>query len=183
MKIYTKTGDNGTTGLIGGARVAKDDSRIEAYGALDELSAHLGLLHSLLSDADDQAFIERIQSNLFVIGSHLASDPAHPEYAARYTLAAEEVTFIEHEIDKIVHMIPPQSTFLLPGGCHSAAQAHVSRTVCRRAERRMVSLNEQVAIQEEIMLFINRLSDYLYVLARKSNFHEHVNEKKWQFTW
>ena len=183
MKIYTKTGDKGSTALIGGARVKKDDLRIETYGTLDELNAHLGVLDTLLTDAADKAFVQRIQSNLFVIGSYLACDPQHPAQADRYCLKSEEVNEMEQEIDRMTQTLPPQKTFLLPGGCPASAQAHVCRTVCRRAERRMVSLNEAHPIQLEILAFVNRLSDYLFVLARKANFNENVMEKKWELSW
>ena len=182
MKIYTKTGDDGTTGLIGGERVKKSDLRIETSGTVDELNSHLGLLNALMDDPQDKAFVEGIQSNLFVIGSHLASVDGHPEYTERYSLRIDVVKELEIEIDNIVAVITKQTTFLLPGGCVPAAQAHVCRTVCRRAERRMIQLQETQKIQADMLLYMNRLSDYLYVLARKLNFHHNVIEKKWEFT-
>ena len=183
MKIYTKTGDGGSTALIGGARVKKDDLRIETYGTLDELNAHLGVLDTLLTDAADKAFVQRIQSNLFVIGSYLACDPQHPAQADRFRLQPKEVNELEQEIDRMTQTLSLQKTFLLPGGCPASAQAHVCRTVCRRAERRMVSLNEAHPMRLEILAFVNRLSDYLFVLARKTNFNENVMEKKWELSW
>lgn len=183
MKIYTKTGDNGSTSLIGGTRVAKDDLSIETFGTLDELNAQLGLLRPMLHHQYDKAFVTHIQSLLFVIGSYLASDPAQPDKRQRYLLPAAEVQGIEKEIDKIVKQLPTQTAFVLPGGCRCAAQADVCRTVCRRAERRMISFHAHIPIQPEALQYINRLSDYLYVLARKINFQAKVTEKKWEYPW
>lgn len=182
MKIYTKTGDSGTTSLIGGRRVAKCDKRIEAYGALDELNAHLGMLVSLTADEDVRVFVEQIQCDLFDIGSYLAADP--PGNLCRGVSVIDDgaVRRLEEQIDAMVFSIPEQTCFIIPGGCREATWAHVCRTVCRRAERRMVDCGKDVCLSPQILHYMNRLSDYLFVLARKLNFVAHTAEKKWQST-
>ena len=179
-KVYTKRGDSGTTSLVGGYRVSKTNSRIEAYGTVDELSAELGLLASFMKDGDDKTLIIRTQRNLFTVCSNLATDKSKMEVAQSYTLDPSEVALLEEEIDNINSSIPPQESFIVPGGCHEAALAHVCRTVCRRAERRIFFLNESQAVDPEILQYINRLSDYLFVLARKLNFVAGVREKIWK---
>ena len=180
MKIYTKTGDGGTTALIGGARVAKSDLRIETYGTIDELNAQLGLLAAQLDGAADGALIEQIQTDLFVVGSHLATDPQKTEPARRYRLSDASVVRLEQEIDRMVASLPRQTAFLLPGGCLQAAQAPVCRPVCRRADRRMVELQQRQPIQPQVLQYINRLSDYLFVLSRRLNAAAGRAEKMWQ---
>ena len=179
-KVYTKTGDDGTTSLIGGIRVKKTNSRIEAYGTVDELSADLGLLASFMKDGPDKNQIYRIQRNLFTVCSYLATDKTKTQLAPSYTLDAAEVEALEAEIDKIIAGIPQQTAFILPGGSHEAAIAHVCRTVCRRAERRIFFLAETTELDPEVLQYMNRLSDYLFVLARKLNFIDGVREKTWQ---
>ena len=179
-KVYTKTGDKGTTSLIGGVKVRKTNSRIEAYGTVDELSADLGLLASFMKDGPDKNLIYRIQRNLFTVCSYLATDKAKTPLAPSYTLDPAEVAVLEKEIDTIVAGIPQQTAFILPGGSHEAAIAHVCRTVCRRAERRIFFLGESTELDPEVLQYMNRLSDYLFVLARKLNFVDGVREKTWQ---
>ena len=179
-KAYTKTGDEGTTSLIGGVKVRKTNSRIEAYGTVDELSADLGLLASFMKDGPDKNLIYRIQRNLFTVCSYLATDKAKTPLAPSYTLDPAEVAVLEKEIDTIVAGIPQQTAFILPGGSHEAAIAHVCRTVCRRAERRIFFLGESTELDPEVLQYMNRLSDYLFVLARKLNFVDGVREKTWQ---
>ena len=179
-KVYTKTGDEGTTSLIGGVKVRKTNSRIEAYGTVDELSADLGLLASFMKDGPDKNLIYRIQRNLFTVCSYLATDKAKTTLAPSYTLDPAEVAVLEKEIDTIVAGIPQQTAFILPGGSHEAAIAHVCRTVCRRAERRIFFLGESTELDPEVLQYMNRLSDYLFVLARKLNFVDGVREKTWQ---
>lgn len=179
-KVYTKTGDKGTTSLVGGVRVEKTNARIEAYGTVDELSAQLGMLASFMKDGDDKNLIYRTQRNLFTVCSYLATDKTQTPLAPSYTLDPGEVTVLEQEIDTINASIPPQTTFILPGGSHEAAIAHVCRTVCRRAERRIFKLNEQTELDPEVLQYMNRLSDYLFVLARKLNFIYGVREKIWK---
>ena len=178
-KVYTKTGDEGTTSLIGGVKVKKTNSRIEAYGTVDELSAHLGLLASFMKDGPDKQLVFRIQRNLFTVCSYLATDKTKTQLAPSYTLDPAEVEVLEQEIDSIVAGIPQQTAFILPGGSHEAAIAHVCRTVCRRAERRIFFLSESTELDPEVLQYMNRLSDYLFVLARKLNFVDGVREKTW----
>ncbi len=179
-RVYTKTGDKGTTSLVGGVRVSKTNPRIEAYGTVDELSAQLGLLASFMKDGADKDLIIRIQSKLFTVCSYLATDKTQTPLAPSYTLDPAEVKVLEDEIDHINGSLPPQTAFILPGGCHEAAQAHVCRTVCRRAERRIFALGETTELDGEVVEYINRLSDYLYILARKLNFNNGVREKIWK---
>ena len=179
-KVYTKTGDEGLTSLVGGYRVSKTNARIEAYGTVDELSANLGLLASYMKDGDDKTLIIRTQRNLFTVCSNLATDKSKMKVATSYTLDPEEVKILEDEIDAINANIPPQTAFILPGGSHEASFAHVCRTVCRRAERRIFFMNESTPVDAEILQYMNRLSDYLFVLARKLNFIDGVREKIWK---
>ena len=180
-KIYTRTGDKGTTSLVGGVRIKKSDARIEAYGTIDELSSHLGLLVSMLvPDYSERELLLRIQHCLFVIGSHLATDQSQtmlPHYAQ---LSEDEVGILEERIDQILSMGPETSGFVLPGGTMAAAQCHVCRTVCRRAERRIAKLSESAKVGTEITQYVNRLSDYLYVLAKKINFNAGQREIIWE---
>lgn len=179
-KVYTKHGDEGTTDLIGGLRVKKSNSRIEAYGTVDELSANLGLLASYMQDGDDKDLIIRIQRNLFTVCSYLATDTSKTDLAPSFTLDAAETQVLEDEIDAINQNIPAQTTFIIPGGSRIAAIAHVCRTICRRAERRIFFLNETTEQDPSVLHYMNRLSDYLFVLARKLNFIEGVREKIWK---
>ncbi len=179
-KVYTKTGDEGTTALVGGVRLKKTHPRIEAYGTIDELSAQLGLLVSFMKDGDDKNFVIRIQRQLFTVCSYLATDQSQTPLARSYTLDAQEVTLLEEAIDSINASLPVQTAFLIPGGSHEAALAHVCRTVCRRAERRIFSLAETAKVDAHVLEYVNRLSDYLFVLARKLNFIDGVREKIWK---
>lgn len=178
-KVYTKTGDDGTTSLIGGIRAKKTNSRIEAYGTVDELSAQLGLLVSFMKDSEDKNLVVRTQRNLFTICSYLATDTAKTPLAPSYTPDPAETAKLEEAIDRINASIPQQKHFILPGGSHEAAIAHVCRTVCRRAERRIFFLAEGTKVAPEVLQYMNRLSDYLFVLARKLNFIDGVREKIW----
>ncbi len=179
-RVYTKKGDDGMTSLVGGTRVTKTNARVEAYGTVDELSANLGNLASWMKDGDDKDLITRIQRNLFTVCSNLATDQSVVPVGPSYTLDPDEVILLEDEIDAINASIPPQTAFILPGGSHEAALCHVCRTVCRRAERRIFFLHETSPVQQEILSYINRLSDYLFVLARKLNFIDGVREKIWK---
>ena len=165
-RIYTKTGDQGTTQLPSGQRVDKDDAQVEAVGAIDELNAHIGLL---MAGLDDDALLPRlrqVQAMLFNIGGNLPTDD-------RLTLE------LEQDMDRMSATLPPIRDFIYPGGCRAAAQCHVCRTVCRRAERRFVSLDKDRHIDASKLRFLNRLSDYFFVLARKLNFVCNVTEKTW----
>ena len=179
-KVYTKTGDKGETSIIGGFRVKKCCERLEAYGTVDELSSHLGLLISMLPDGDDRTLLIRIQNNLFNVCSNLATDQSQTPLHDSAKLADGEIEVLEHEVDRMMKMLPERQGFILPGGTQAAAQAHVCRTVCRRAERRIVALSEVAIISPEIQQDVNRLSDYLFVLAKIINFNAGVSEIVWQ---
>lgn len=179
-KVYTKTGDKGATSLVGGIRINKSDVRIEAYGTVDELNAQLGLLAAHMPEGADKAMVERIQANLFNVGTHLATDQSHTPLYASAKLREGETEALEREIDTILASLPESQEFVLPGGSVSASLAHVCRTVCRRAERCVVALAAEATVGPEIQQYLNRLSDYLFVLAKKLNFMEGVNEKIWR---
>jgi cob(I)alamin adenosyltransferase len=169
MKIYTKTGDRGDTGLFGGPRVSKDAPRIEAYGTVDELNSVLGIVRTFLESGDVDALLERIQNELFSLGAQLAT----PNPTAHQTalIASSQIAALEKAIDRYEAGLEPLRQFILPGGTPAAAQLHLARTVCRRAERRLVTLVSDSAepIAEELMIYLNRLSDLLFVLAREVN--------------
>lgn len=177
--IYTRTGDQGTTSLIGGTRVSKGDPRLEAYGTVDELNAQLGLLSTYLADAQDLRFVQGVQHTLFAVCSHLATDRSKTVLKAAGTITPAQVEALEHEADRIDGLLPPFSAFVLPGGSRGAAVCHVCRTVCRRAERRIVALAAQAEISAEVLAYMNRLSDYLFLLSRKMN----IDEKKGEIFW
>ena len=179
-KVYTRTGDKGTTSLVGGVKISKSDVRLEAYGTVDELSAHLGLLATLLPEGEDRQNILRVQNNLFNVCTHLATDQSKTPLYPSAHLADGEITFLETEIDHIMKELPERQGFILPGGTQAAAQAHVARTVCRRAERRIAALAEVAVVGAEIQQYVNRLSDYLFVLAKKINFNSGQAEIIWQ---
>ena len=164
LKIYTKAGDRGKTSLFGGTKLSKDDIRIEAYGTVDELNAHLGLLKENIKDNHWESMLLGIQNNLFVIGSNLAVDPNHNFDLP--TISESDVEILEEEIDKMQENLRPLKHFVLPGGNLKAAHAHVARTVCRRSERRVVTLSNESTVDDLILKYLNRLSDYLFVLSR-----------------
>lgn len=169
--IYTRTGDKGTTSLVGGERVSKTDVRLEAYGTVDELNAHLGVLISLMDDAEFVKLLRNVQHCLFSVGAFLATNQENKMFPDSSVLTAEAVLQLEEAIDKTDSSLPSLKAFVLPGGCLAASYCHVCRTVCRRAERRILALEEQVGIvvDETIKRFVNRLSDFLFVLSRKLN--------------
>jgi len=179
FKIYTKTGDKGTTGLYGGARIPKHHIRIESYGTVDELNAHLGLLRDQLPDADDQQIIETIQNRLFTIGSNLASDPA--KEMTTPDLTEEDISLLENGIDNIDAVVPPLKNFILPGGHVLVSQTHICRCVCRRAERLVVALSESEpdTVPQILVIYLNRLSDYLFMLGRKLSHDLGAPETAW----
>jgi cob(I)alamin adenosyltransferase len=179
VKIYTRTGDSGETGLFDGTRVSKHDLRVEAYGDVDELNAVLGLVRAAGVDPDLDERLQRLQRDLFALGSRLA-DPRH-RIAERVTKAAlvdEDVTRLEAWIDEAEAQIPPLRRFILPGGSQAGALLHVARTICRRAERRIVSLGQD-AVDPGVLAYVNRLSDLLFVLARLANARAGVAEAEW----
>ena len=179
MKIYTRTGDSGETGLFDGTRVPKSDRRVSTYGDVDELNAWLGLACADVDDATIADMLERIQRDLFAIGARLA-DPAH-RIAPRVTKAAvtgDDVSRLEGWIDGLEAALPPLRRFILPGGTRAGAALHVARTVCRRAERAMVALGPD-AFEPELLTYVNRLSDLLFVMARAVNHGAGAPETEW----
>ena len=176
--VYTATGDKGTTSLVGGKRVSKDDVRLEAYGTVDELNAHIGLLDNLHNvPSDIKSFLRVIQNKLFNIGAYLATETAPGTKAMG--LDDDDIANIEHQIDLLDAELPPLRNFVLPGGAAGAAVCHICRTVCRRAERRILTLSESSTISPELLAYVNRLSDYLFILSRKINFNEGKEEIFW----
>ena len=178
-KVYTKTGDKGTTSLVGGIRINKADVRLEAYGTVDELNSHIGLLSAYVKDITIDDVLTRIQSDLFIVGTHLATDQSQTPLYPSAILPENEVEFIENEIDKILSELPEKLGFVLPGGGHAGAMAHVCRSVCRRAERCIVGLSSNSIVGDEIIQYVNRLSDYFFVLAKKLNIIDNKAEKIW----
>ena len=179
-KVYTRGGDKGKTSLVGGQRVSKASTRLEAYGTVDELSSHLGLLAALLPEGHEQQMVFRIQNCLFNVCTNLATDQSQTHLYPSAHLPEGEIELLEHEVDVIMNELPEAQGFILPGGCQEAAQAHVCRTVCRRAERVIVALSEEAIVSPEVQQYINRLSDYLFVLAKKLNFLRRKQEKIWE---
>ncbi len=177
MKIYTKTGDTGQTGLFGGGRVSKDSLRVHAYGSVDELNAVLGVARAIGMDATLDTLLARIQDELFVLGADLAT-PGEAKYIPR--VDSDYVTRLEQEIDQFEAELEPLKQFILPGGTPAAAQLHLARTVCRRAERQVVSLQAtEEALNSITLLYLNRLSDWLFVLARLANARAGVADVPW----
>ncbi|HKJ42928.1 MAG TPA: cob(I)yrinic acid a,c-diamide adenosyltransferase [Sunxiuqinia sp.] len=179
VQIYTKTGDDGTTALIGGARVKKYNIRLEAYGTVDELNSYIGLIASMNIELHAKEVLQRVQSVLLTIGAQLATDEAISSFKEQIPCKQEDIELLENEMDKMFKVLPKLTQFILPGGSQSAAHAHVARTICRRAERRIVELGEQTEINKNLIKFINRLSDYLFVLARKLSMNENIQENRW----
>ncbi len=179
MKIYTKTGDSGDTGLFGGPRVPKDDLRIEAYGTVDELNACLGLVRSEALSGDADALLGRLQNELFVVGAELAAPQPHPHVPH---IEATHIAALEQAIDQMEAQLPPLRQFILPGGCRAAALLHVARAVCRRAERRVVSLSRRAGepVSPLVLVYLNRLGDLLFVLARQVNAQSGRSDVAWQ---
>jgi cob(I)alamin adenosyltransferase len=176
-KIYTKTGDDGTTGLFGGSRLPKNHIRIEAYGSVDELNSVIGWLMTYVDDDENKTLLSNIQSRLFTVGSNLASDPSKEMITP--DLTEDDIKTIEESIDVMQNTLPTLKHFILPGGSPSVAAAHVTRTVCRRAERRCVALAHDSTVEPKILLYLNRLSDYFFVLARWLGQKEDIEEIKW----
>lgn len=179
MKIYTKTGDKGKTSLFGGDRVSKDTYRIEAYGSVDELNSHLGVIRSLKPPAEVDRMLERIQHQLFVLGADLATPRTRKEGKVD-RIQPRHIEFLEQSIDRLDAALPGLTQFVLPGGSHAAAALHVARTVCRRAERRIVQLAKKCDIGTTPVVYINRLSDFLFVAARSVNRLEGWEEARWE---
>ena len=178
MKIYTKTGDKGETSPLSGSRVSKSDLRIESYGTVDELNSYLGLIRDHIDDPALKEFITSIQEYLFTIGSHLADDGKRdfnlPELSEDFILT------LEASIDSMNETVPPMTNFILPGGLPVISYIHIARTICRRAERRVVNLQSQESRYDLVVRYLNRLSDYLFVLARYMHAKLGIEEILWK---
>lgn len=177
MKIYTKTGDSGQTGLFGGARVGKDHLRVDAYGTVDELNAFVGLLCDQIAEEESLAVLRGIQHRLFTLGAHLASDP--DKTLPSPDLQEDDIRTLELEMDRMDAQLPELRHFILPGGHPSVSLSHVCRTVCRRAERLVVALHRESPVDPLALIFLNRLSDYFFVLGRFCAIRHGVEEIKW----
>ena len=179
MKIYTRTGDDGTTGLIGGSRVKKHNIRLESYGTIDELNSYIGLIRSMQTDKQTDNILEIIQNKLFVIGANLATDESIEMIRKQLPCKKADIELLEKEIDRMNMDLPELRNFILPGGSQAASFCHIARTVCRRAERKIVELSEKAEVDTNLVKFVNRLSDYLFVLSRKVNHDQKAPEILW----
>ncbi|MGZ3766689.1 MAG: cob(I)yrinic acid a,c-diamide adenosyltransferase [Mucilaginibacter sp.] len=178
MKIYTKTGDKGLTSLIGGTRVPKHHLRIESYGTVDELNSYIGLIRDQDIAVHDKQFLKEVQDRLFTIGSSLASDPERSKMIIPDLFDAD-IELLEKEMDVMNEKLPELRHFILPGGNNSVSFCHIARCVCRRAERLTVHLAEESQVDEKVIVYLNRLSDYLFTLARKIGMEDNVPENQW----
>ena len=168
MKIYTRTGDDGSTGLIGGSRVPKHDPAIECYGTVDELNAAIGVA-AVVADAELAGWLRQVQAELFTIGSHLATPEGSSKTASLPPLDGQWIVRLESQIDTAESSLPPLQNFILPGGTEAAARLHLARTVCRRAERLLVAFSRERTLDPILLTYMNRLSDWLFVQARRAN--------------
>ena len=182
MKIYTKTGDHGQTSLVGGQRVSKCCLRLESYGTVDELNALVGVVISYCQDEADVRFLCDVQAALFVVGGYLATDTRSMDVRPGNVVTAEMVGDVEAEIDRLNLLLPPLRLFVMPRGARGAAFAHCCRTVCRRAERCILRLadEEQTEVDPQVLAYINRLSDYFFVLSRKLNHDQAIPDAVWR---
>lgn len=178
MKIYTKTGDKGLTSLIGGTRVPKHHIRIESYGTVDELNSWVGLIRDQDIAEYDREILKQIQDRLFTIGSSLAADPEKSKMVIP-DLHLEDISLLEKEIDAMNEELPELRHFILPGGSNAISYCHIARCVCRRAERITVHLAEDNPVDEQVIIYLNRLSDYLFTLGRRIAHQQQVPENKW----
>ena len=179
MKIYTKTGDKGTTSLFTGRRVSKHHIRIESYGTIDELNSHLGLLRDQGLDEHSHNMLVLIQEKLFTVGSILATEPSKDSKLKIPRIHNSDIELLEKEMDQMNEDLPEMTHFILPGGHPTVSYCHIARTVCRRAERIISFLHENEPVPETLLSYINRLSDYLFVLARKLSKDVKAQEIKW----
>lgn len=180
MKIYTKTGDAGETGLFGGARVSKASLRVDAYGQVDELNSAIGWARVQVPSPDVDSLLNRIQNELFEVGAELGSTAESKQKSAIPSIEEGHVQALEQAIDQYEQGPPPLTTFVLPGGSETAARFHLARCICRRAERALVALDAEDELRGEILRYLNRLSDLLFVLARHSNHAAGVNDIPWK---
>ncbi len=179
MKIYTKTGDEGTTALFGGKRVSKADLRIDTYGTIDELNSYIGLVRDQPVNQNRKEILIEVQDRLFTIGSILATEPGNTKVKIP-ALAPSDITQLEQEIDAMDTQLPPMKFFVLPGGHPSVSFGHVARTVCRRAERLTIALNQHEKVDPLVIQYLNRLSDYLFVLCRSMAHELQIEETAWK---
>lgn len=179
MKIYTKTGDQGTTSLFGGKRVSKADLRIETYGTVDELNSFIGLVRDQEVNKKRRNVLVEIQDRLFTIGSILATEPGNTKVKIP-SLSEDDIYLLEKEIDTMDAALPPLRFFVLPGGHQSVSYCHLARTVCRRTERLIIALNAQEEVEPLVLKYLNRLSDYLFVLSRMMSQELGVEETPWK---
>ena len=186
MKIYTKTGDDGSTGLYGGTRVSKDDIRIDSYGTVDELNSYIGLIRDQAICDTIKESLYRIQHDLFTVGAILATDPEKAmltngkERLNILKIDSKAIKLLEDEIDEMNKDLPQMTHFILPGGHTTVSFCHIARTICRRAERNTVALSHTNQVNEDVLKYLNRLSDFLFVLARQLTKDLGVEEVKWQ---
>ena len=180
MKLYTKTGDDGTTGLFGGARVGKDDLRVEAYGTLDEANSLLGVARAANPPEEVSKILERVQAELFNLGAELACAPGKEKKLGMPKIDASHIQALEGDIDTLEAVLPPLRAFILPGGSPSAASLHHARSVCRRAERGIIALARQSPLRDELVIYLNRLSDLLFALARRCNQAVSLPDVEWR---
>jgi len=178
FKIYTKTGDKGETSLFGGKRLPKSHIRIDAYGTVDELNSFIGVVRDSQKDEHTRKILKEIQDRLFTIGANLASDPS--KEMSTPDIKESDIELLEKEMDKMDEVLPALKNFVLPGGHTSVSMCHVARCVCRRAERIVVALNEMQAVEEILIRYLNRLSDYLFVLSRKIALDLNAEEVAWK---
>lgn len=178
--IYTKGGDKGQTSLIGGTRVSKHNDRLEAYGTIDELSSNIGMIWSYNISNEDKEFLWRIQNKLFVIGAYLATDDSVSDMRNKLNAETKDIEALELKMDEMEFGLPELKNFVLPGGHPAIASCHIVRTICRRAERRILKMSEQYQIEEWVIRYINRLSDYFFVLARYLTNYFKVEEIPWR---
>lgn len=179
MKIYTKTGDKGMTSLVGGKRVPKNSARLESYGTIDELNSYLGMIRSFPIDPVITEELVEIQSRLFDIGGNLATDPEDLNVKIRLGVKEQDIELLEKAIDRMDAEVPPMKFFVLPGGDQVVSFCHIARTVCRRAERRILDLSTEAEVDELVLKYVNRLSDYLFILSRKLTNDLGMEEMKW----
>jgi cob(I)alamin adenosyltransferase len=179
MKIYTKTGDEGTTALFGGKRVSKANLRIETYGTVDELNSWLGVLRDQEINQKRRDVLVEIQDRLFTIGSILATEPGNTKVRIP-SLQESDITLLEKQMDEMDSQLAPMRFFVLPGGHISISYTHVARTVCRRAERLIIALHDQEPVEPMVIKYMNRLSDYLFVLSRKVTAELNTDETPWK---
>ncbi len=179
MKIYTKTGDEGMTSLIGGKRVAKNSARLESYGTIDELNSFLGMIRSFPMAPEVEDELVEIQSRLFDVGGNLATDPENAPLKMKLGVKEKDIERLEKAIDRMDGEVPPMTHFVLPGGNEVVSFCHIARTVCRRAERRILDLGGEAEVDALVLKYVNRLSDYLFILSRKLAHDSGLEERKW----